>query len=83
MHYPVPINPQLAYEHLCCPDCTQVAHTAAGRVMSLPMHPYLTQIDICVIAEEDQHRLSELREATRARRPGPHIFSMRLAGAAG
>lgn len=37
VHYPVPLNQQPAYKHLCCPDCTPVAQLLAKRVMSLPM----------------------------------------------
>lgn len=37
VHYPVPLNEQPAYKHLCCPDCTPVAQQLAKRVMSLPM----------------------------------------------
>jgi UDP-2-acetamido-2-deoxy-ribo-hexuluronate aminotransferase len=37
VHYPVPLNEQPAYKHLCCPGCTPVAHQLAKRVMSLPM----------------------------------------------
>ncbi len=37
VHYPVPLNEQPAYKHLCCPDCTPVAQQVAKRVMSLPM----------------------------------------------
>lgn len=37
VHYPVPLNEQPAYQHLCCPDCTPVAQKIAKRVMSLPM----------------------------------------------
>jgi UDP-2-acetamido-2-deoxy-ribo-hexuluronate aminotransferase len=49
VHYPVPLNEQPAYAHLCCPDCTPVAHQIAREVMSLAMHPDLT--------EADQHRI--------------------------
>jgi len=42
VHYPVPLNAQPAYKHLCCPDCTPLAAQAAKRVMSLPMHPDLS-----------------------------------------
>ena len=45
VHYPVPLNEQPAYKHLCCPDCTPVAKGMAKRVMSLPMHPSLTLTD--------------------------------------
>ena len=46
VHYPVPLNEQPAYKHLCCPDCTPVAGVMAKKVMSLPMGPYLTSQDI-------------------------------------
>lgn len=38
VHYPIPLNLQPAYRHLCCPDCTPVAERVAKRVVSLPMH---------------------------------------------
>lgn len=43
VHYPVPLNQQPAYKHLCCPDCTPVAASLAKRVTSLPMHAYLDE----------------------------------------
>jgi UDP-2-acetamido-2-deoxy-ribo-hexuluronate aminotransferase len=43
VHYPVPLNEQPAYRHLCCPDCTPVASALARRVMSLPMGPDLDE----------------------------------------
>jgi len=45
VHYPVPLNEQPAYRHLCCPDCTPVAQQIAREVMSLPMHPDLSKAD--------------------------------------
>lgn len=45
VHYPVPLNRQPAYAHLCCPDCTPNADIAAARVMSMPMSPYLSEGD--------------------------------------
>jgi UDP-2-acetamido-2-deoxy-ribo-hexuluronate aminotransferase len=42
VHYPVPLNEQPAYKHLCCPDCTPVAHKLSQQVMSLPMGPDIT-----------------------------------------
>jgi UDP-2-acetamido-2-deoxy-ribo-hexuluronate aminotransferase len=42
VHYPVPLNEQPAYKHLCCPDCTPLAQQMAKRVMSLPMSPDLS-----------------------------------------
>jgi UDP-2-acetamido-2-deoxy-ribo-hexuluronate aminotransferase len=38
VHYPIPLNLQPAYRHLCCPECTPVAEAVARRVLSLPMH---------------------------------------------
>lgn len=45
IHYPVPLNEQAAYKHLCCPDCTPIASRLAKQVMSLPMAPDLAAID--------------------------------------
>lgn len=45
VHYPKPINEQPAYAHLCCADCTPVARVMAAEVLSLPMHPELSDID--------------------------------------
>lgn len=51
VHYPIPLNQQKAYEHLCCPDCTPVAQALSETVMSLPMSPFLQ--------EEDQTKICE------------------------
>ena len=40
VHYPVPLNRQLA---LACSEKFESSEYAAQRVMSLPMHPYLTE----------------------------------------
>ncbi len=53
VHYPVPLNEQPAYKHLCCPDCTPVAQQLAKRVMSLPMSAELT-------LEQQQHIVAAL-----------------------
>jgi len=45
VHYPLPINEQPAYKHLCCIDCTPVAAKLARSVMSLPMSPYISKKD--------------------------------------
>jgi UDP-2-acetamido-2-deoxy-ribo-hexuluronate aminotransferase len=44
VHYPVPLNEQPAYKHLCCPDCTPVAQQLAKRVMSLPISASLNHL---------------------------------------
>ena len=51
VHYPVPLNEQPAYKHLCCPDCTPVAQQLAKRVMSLPMSPDLGDDDLAKIVK--------------------------------
>ena len=56
VHYPVPLNTQPAYRHLCCPDCTPVAANLARRVLSLPMHPDLAP-------EIQQHIVTSLKTA--------------------
>lgn len=50
VHYPIPLNLQPAYAHLCCPDCTPHAASVAKRVMSLPMHPDLSTLEVNRIA---------------------------------
>jgi UDP-2-acetamido-2-deoxy-ribo-hexuluronate aminotransferase len=45
VHYPVPLNEQPAYQHLCCPDCTPISRQLSSRVMSLPMGPDLDEED--------------------------------------
>lgn len=42
VHYPVPINAQPAYQHLCCSDCTPVAGQVSKLVISLPMSAELS-----------------------------------------
>lgn len=37
VHYPIPLNEQKAYKHLCCSDCTPIAKNLAKQVMSLPI----------------------------------------------
>ena len=45
IHYPVPINEQVAYKHLGCPDCTPISSRLAKLVLSLPMSPDLSTED--------------------------------------
>ena len=51
VHYPIPLNQQKAYEHLCCPDCTPMASALSETVMSLPMSPFLEEKDQIKICE--------------------------------
>lgn len=59
VHYPVPLNAQPAYAHLCCVDCTPVSQQVAPRVMSLPMGPDLT--------EDAQHEIVDALTAILSR----------------
>jgi len=51
VHYPVPLNEQPAYKHLCCPDCTPIAKAIANTVISLPMGADLSPSDQLQIVE--------------------------------
>ena len=52
VHYPMPLHLQPAFAHLDLGSGSYpVAERAASRVLSLPMHPYLGEQDIQVIAE--------------------------------
>jgi UDP-2-acetamido-2-deoxy-ribo-hexuluronate aminotransferase len=46
VHYPVPIHRQPAYAHLDPHAACPVSDALAGRVMSLPMGPYLSDAEI-------------------------------------
>lgn len=58
VHYPVPLNEQPAYMHLCCPDCTPLASIAAKQVMSLPMSADLAERDMEDVIERLQKSLA-------------------------
>jgi UDP-2-acetamido-2-deoxy-ribo-hexuluronate aminotransferase len=51
LHYPLSLNRQPAYEHLCCPDCVPNSDWASQRVMSLPMSADLTATDQCRVTD--------------------------------
>ncbi len=54
MHYPVPCHQQDAYRAFPCTD-VPVVEQAATEILSLPMHPHLTQQDVarvCAVIEE-------------------------------
>lgn len=52
VHYPVPLNQQPAYRHLCQPDSTPISQAMAKKVMSLPMSADLTMVDVEKIADK-------------------------------
>ncbi len=52
IHYPMPIHLQPAYRRLGSgPGSLPVTEAAAGRILSLPMHPYLTEADVQRVAD--------------------------------
>jgi UDP-2-acetamido-2-deoxy-ribo-hexuluronate aminotransferase len=61
VHYPVPIHVQPAYAYLSSPDSCPVALEMAGKVLSLPMGPYLDN-------ESANHVAATLLNATAAAR---------------
>lgn len=57
VHYPRPIHKQPAYEKLGYTDHLPVAEQAATEVVSLPVHPALSQSDLDRIIEAVHHAL--------------------------
>ena len=51
VHYPVSLNMQPAYRHLCCADCTPNSHAASKRVLSLPMSADLANYDLALVID--------------------------------
>jgi UDP-2-acetamido-2-deoxy-ribo-hexuluronate aminotransferase len=58
VHYPVPLNEQPAYKHLCCPDCTPIAMATAHTVISLPMGADLN-LDAQLSIVKSMHNIAE------------------------
>jgi UDP-2-acetamido-2-deoxy-ribo-hexuluronate aminotransferase len=56
IHYPIPLHLQPAYRGMCRVSGTlQHAEAVAGRVFSLPMHPYLDEATLRTIVATLQH----------------------------
>lgn len=52
VYYPTPMHCQTAYKVLNCPaDSCPIAMQLCDTVLSLPMHPYLTERDITVVTD--------------------------------
>ena len=66
VHYPIPLNRQPVYAHLCCPDCTPQAAYVADRVMSLPMSADLTEADQDRVVQALVQAMADLRAAQPA-----------------
>jgi len=58
VHYPVPLNAQPAYKHMCCEECTPVSQRVAPTVMSLPMGPDLTM-------DAQRHVVEQVKDVLR------------------
>lgn len=53
LHYPVPLHLQEAYKHLGYKEGDfTIAERAAKRILSLPMYPELTEIQICYVCDK-------------------------------
>jgi UDP-2-acetamido-2-deoxy-ribo-hexuluronate aminotransferase len=72
VHYPVPIHKQPAYAHLDARASCPVSDALAGRVMSLPMGPYLSDAEIRIVCT------TLLRAAQEAAAPAPVAAAMNL-----
>lgn len=57
VHYPVPIHLQPAYAHLCSTAQCPVATEMAGKVLSLPMGPYMAEENVRAVAAALLHAL--------------------------
>ena len=51
VHYPVPMHMQPAYASWCGPEDAPVALAMAGKVLSLPMGPYMPDADVRLVGE--------------------------------
>lgn len=52
IHYPVPLHMQPAYEYLnICPEDLPVTKQKAGRILSLPIYPEISQEEVTYVAE--------------------------------
>lgn len=61
VHYPVPLNKQPAYRHLCADRDTPVSDWAARHVLSLPMGPDLSDSDMDRVIDAVATATSETR----------------------
>lgn len=51
IYYPIPIHKQQLYRELGCDDVLPVAEAASERVLSLPVHPALTEAELNEVAD--------------------------------
>jgi UDP-2-acetamido-2-deoxy-ribo-hexuluronate aminotransferase len=72
VHYPVPIHRQPAYAHLDARATCPVSDALAGRVMSLPMGPYLSDAEIRAVCA------TLLCASQEAAAPAPAAAAMNL-----
>jgi perosamine synthetase len=58
VYYPLPVHKQVAYQRLGYRDCLPVVEKVCREVLSLPVHPALTQEDLTRIVEGVNSRWS-------------------------
>jgi UDP-2-acetamido-2-deoxy-ribo-hexuluronate aminotransferase len=51
VHYPVPLNQQPAYQHLCRSESTSISRDIAQKVISLPAGSYISPADQTYVVE--------------------------------
>jgi UDP-2-acetamido-2-deoxy-ribo-hexuluronate aminotransferase len=51
VHYPVPLNVQPVFAGHGGSSATPISSQVAGRVLSLPMHPYLQESDLLRVVD--------------------------------
>lgn len=59
VHYPVPIHMQPAYARWCSPEAAPVSMAMAGKVLSLPMGPYMSEASVREVADTLLHALGQ------------------------
>jgi perosamine synthetase len=51
VHYPIPLTKQPIIQKLLTPEPCPIAEDTSKKILSLPMHPHLTDVDISKIVE--------------------------------
>jgi dTDP-4-amino-4,6-dideoxygalactose transaminase len=60
IYYPLPIHRQPSYRDLASGVSCPVSEAASESVLSIPVHPGLTQEDVAYVASEVKHALAEV-----------------------
>ncbi|MFN8637783.1 MAG: DegT/DnrJ/EryC1/StrS family aminotransferase [Chloroflexota bacterium] len=75
IHYPIPIHQQPLYRDLGYDDCLPEAERASREVLSLPVHPLVTERDLGIVVERVTAILARLapRPAAVLQQPVPAL----------